>query len=163
MVSSIGRAVRLVFALVQNLMILGAVTQGRYWEQRSGRHLFVVSDALVRAVKLERSVGVRAVVIADDVEIPDKYGLLRFASGPFGTPSLHFRDRYIVNPFNMMWGQSAASRARQLMRESPTHRDKYLWFLALHKAVVDNLELIPPDAFGRFVRDGTLTRTQRIE
>jgi|HubBroStandDraft_4_1064222.scaffolds.fasta_scaffold03255_6 hypothetical protein len=54
------------FALAQNLMICGAITQGRYWEQRNGHHLFVVSDALVRAVKLERSVGVPAVVIADD-------------------------------------------------------------------------------------------------
>jgi hypothetical protein len=73
------------FALAQNLMIHGAVTQGRYWEQRSGHHLCVVSDALVRVVKLERSVGVPAVLIADDVEIPDKYWLLRFANGPFGT------------------------------------------------------------------------------
>jgi hypothetical protein len=31
------------FALAQNLMIRGAITQGRYWEERSANHLFVVT------------------------------------------------------------------------------------------------------------------------
>jgi hypothetical protein len=148
------------FALTHNLMIRGALTKGRYWEERRDNHLFVVSDALVRSVKLERSVGVPAVVVADDVEIPDNYWLLRFRNGPFGTPLLHFRDRNIVNPFNIMWGVSAASRARELMNENPAHKDKYLWFLALHKAVADGQELIPPDIFARFLREGTLKRAE---
>ena len=63
-------------ALVHDFMIRGAIAYGRYWEQRSGGHLFVASDALVRAVKLERLVGVPAVVIADDVEIPEATGRL---------------------------------------------------------------------------------------
>jgi hypothetical protein len=143
-------------ALANDLMIRGAITKGRYWEQRQGNHLLVASDALVRAVKLEKSVGVPAVVIADDVEISDNYWLTRFANGPFGTALLHFRDRNIVNPFNVMWGTSAANRASILMSESPEHRDKYLWFLALHKAVQNGQELIPPDVFARFVREGIL-------
>ena len=66
------------FALANNFMIRGAITKGRYWEQRRGNDLLVASDALVRAVKLEKSVGIPAVVIADDVEIPDAYWLARF-------------------------------------------------------------------------------------
>jgi hypothetical protein len=146
-------------ALANDLMIRGAIAKGRYWEQRQGNHLLVASDALVRAVKLEKSVGVPAVVIADDVEIPDNYWLTRYANGPFGTALLHFRDRNIVNPFNVMWGSSAANRASILMSESPEHRDKYLWFLALHKAVQSGQELIPPDVFARFVREGVLKPT----
>jgi hypothetical protein len=49
------------FALANDLMIRGAVVRGRYWEQRRDNHLLVASDALVRAVKLERSAGVHAV------------------------------------------------------------------------------------------------------
>jgi|SRR5580658_2545333 hypothetical protein len=62
-------------ALVNDLMIRGAITKGRYWERREGNHMLVVSDALARAVKLERSAGVPAVVIADDIEIPDEIWL----------------------------------------------------------------------------------------
>lgn len=143
-------------AMAQNFMIRGAITKGRYWEQRQGNHLFVASDALVRAVQLEKSVGVPAVVIADDVEIPDNYWLARFANGPFATALLHFRDRNIVNPFNLFWGESAKTRASILMAENPEHKDKYLWFLALHKAVVSGDPLIPPHSLERFLREGVL-------
>jgi hypothetical protein len=61
-----------------------------------------------------------------------------------------------VNPFNVFWFRSAASRAQNLMAASPSHRDKYLWFLALHKAVGQGHELIPTDALARFVREGIL-------
>jgi hypothetical protein len=145
-------------ALRNDLMIRGAITKGRYWEQRQGNHLLVASDALVRAVKLEQSVGVPAVVIADDVEIPDELWQRRFVVSPFETPLLHFRDRNIVNPFNTFWGKSAASRTTELMNESPTHRDKYLWFLALHEAAATGQELIPPAILARFQRDGILRR-----
>jgi len=145
-------------ALLHDLMIRGAITKGRYWEQREGGHLFVASDALVRAVKLERSIGVPAVFVADDVEIPDELWLLRFHAGLFATPLLHFRDRNIVNPFNPTWFRSAAVRALQLMEGSPSHKDKYLWFLALHKAVAASQELIPADVLTRFLRNGVLKK-----
>jgi hypothetical protein len=145
-------------ALANDLMIRGAITKGRYWEQRQGNHMLVASDALVRAVKLERSVGIPAVVIADDVEIPDGFWLHRFDKGLLATPILHFRDRNIVNPFNTFWFQSASVRAVQLMAASPSHRDKYLWFLALHEAVGNGLELVPPVVMARFLRDGVVQR-----
>ena len=155
----LGAVQRLWFlALTHDLMIRGGITRGRYWEQRRGNHFLVASDALVRAVRLEKSVGVPAVVIADDVEIPDSYWLWRFTRGQLVTPLLHFRDRNIVNPFNPFWGRSAGTRATQLMEKSPEHRDKYLWFLALHKAVGDGHDLVPPEVLIRFVRDGVLKR-----
>jgi hypothetical protein len=145
-------------ALTNDLMIRGAIAKGRYWEQRQGNHMLVASDAVVRAVKLEKSVGVPAVFIADDIEIPDELWLNRFHRGLFETPLLHFRDRNIVNPFNTFWFTSAAVRASQLMADSLLHRDKYLWFLELHKAVGNGQGLIPPGVLMRFVRDGILTK-----
>jgi len=145
------------FALAHNFMIRGAIAKGRYWEQRMGNDLLVASDALVRAVKLEKSVGVPAIVIADDIEIPDAYWLARFQHGPYVTALLHFRDRNIVNPFNLMWGVSAATRASILVSENPQHKDKYLWFIALHDAVASGQELlIPPDVIKRFMEQGIL-------
>jgi hypothetical protein len=144
--------------LMLDFMIRGAITHGRYWEQRTGGHLFVVSDALVRAVKLERSVGIPAVVIADDVEIPDSHWAARFsdpARGQYITPLLHFRDRNIVNPFNIMWHRSAGDRAQRLLDKHPKHKDKYLWFLALHKAVGDGDALIPRGVLARLIQESS--------
>jgi hypothetical protein len=143
-------------SLMHNFMIRGAITHGRYWEERTGGHLFVVSDALVRAVKLERSVGVPVVIIADDVEIPDSYWAARFSDpthGQYITPLLHFRDRNIVNPFNLMWHRSAGDRAKMLLDEHPRHKDKYLWFLALHRAVGDGEALIPQSVLARLIQE----------
>ncbi len=146
------------FALASDLMLRGAITKGRYWEQRQGNHMLVASEALVHAVKLEKSVGVPAVVIADDIEIPDGFWVHRFQAGLLQTPILHFRDRNIVNPFNTYWFASASARAFQLMAASPSHKDKYLWFLALHRAVSSDRELVPPDVLARFIKDGILYR-----
>ncbi len=145
-------------ALAHDLMIRGAITQGRYWSMRRGDHLLVASDALVRAVKLEKSVGVPAVFVADDVEIDDGLWLQRFANGLLVSPVVHFRDRNIVNPFNTYWFASAKTHALQLMEQSPEHRDKYLWFLALHEAVGTDNEMIPPAVLARFLKDGSLKR-----
>lgn len=147
-------------ALLNNLMLRGAVTQGKYWELRQGSHMFVASDALARAVKLERSISNPAVVVSDDIKIPDVFWMLRFVNGPFATPILHFRDRNVVNPFNLMWGTSAHDRAVQLMEASPAHKDKYLWFLSLYAAVRNGHELIPGDVLVRFLREGHLTEKQ---
>jgi hypothetical protein len=151
------------FALSRNLMLRGAITKGHYWELRKGKHLFVASDALVRAVKLEKTVGVPAIFIADDVDIPFEYWIARLQQGLFITPILHFRDRNIVNPFNKYWFVSAKARATILMNESPAHKDKYLWFLALHEAVANNEELIPFPVLRRLTEEGVLVKKMGLE
>jgi hypothetical protein len=109
-------------------------------------------------VKLEREVGVPAVIVADDVAIPDELWLRRFAHGPFETSLLHFRDRNIVNRFNTPWGKAAALQATELLNESPLHRDKYLWFLAVHQAAAAGQELVPPSTLARFLSEGAIGR-----
>jgi hypothetical protein len=148
------------FALLEDLMIRGAVTQGRYWEQRSGNSLMVVSDALVRAVKLEQMVSVPAVVVADDVVIPDEFWLVQFSRHLAETPLLHFRDRNIVNPFNPGWLKSAAGHAGRLMEAHPKYKDKYLWFLALYEAVMRGRPMIPPGYVERYLEEGKLKRNE---
>lgn len=143
-------------ALTRGFMIRGAISYGRYWERRSGRSLLVASDALVRAVKLESAVGVPAVFIADDIEIHDLIWASYFAHGPFSCPVLHFRDRNIINPFNHFWFASARMRATLMLDEHPAHRDKYLWFLALHAAVESGKILAPEGKREQLVEKGVI-------
>jgi hypothetical protein len=144
--------------LQHNLMIRGGIAKGKYWQTRNGNSLLVVSDALVRAVKLEKMVGVPAVVVADDINIPEEFWIQRFIYGPLGTAVLHFRDRTIVNPFNRYWLKSAGLRAVSLMQESPRHTDKYLWFLALHDAVLTQADLVPPNVLTRLIENKIIGR-----
>jgi hypothetical protein len=116
----------------------------------------VVSDALVRAVHLESSIGVPAVVIADDIEIGDFAWAAHFVQDIFSAPILHFRDRNIINPFNRFWFQSAGHRARMLLEENPKHKDKYLWFLALHAAVDSGKNLTPEGKLEQLIADSVI-------
>lgn len=143
-------------ALTEDLMLRGGVAHGRFWQKRHGDHLMVVSDALVSAVKLEGMVGVPAVVLADDIQLGIEHWIPRFQHNQYVTPLLHFRDRNIVNPFNLMWGTSAQFRARRLMEASPAHKDKYLWFLALYQAVASGAALVPPAILHEMVEKGLI-------
>lgn len=150
------------FALASDFMIRGSITKGRYWEMRTNSALVVISDALVRAVQLEKQVSIPAVVIADDVEIPEELWYTQFAPDPSGagtivTSLLHFRDRNIVNPFNRYWLLSAGARANRLMQKYPKYKDKYLWFIALHQAVTNRHQLVPQEIFEKLVRSGMVT------
>jgi hypothetical protein len=114
---------------------------------------------------------VPAVVLGDDVEVPEEMWALRFsttnADGSFdeskkgdrpifGMPLLHFRDRNIVNPFNYIWFYSAGTRVRQMLENHPEHKVKYNWFLALKKAVSEDRALIPEAVFDKWLDDGKL-------
>jgi len=145
-------------ALTRNLMMRGAITYGRYWERKTGRSLLVASDALVRAVKLESMVSVPAVFIADDIEIFDDMWSNYFVNGPFSSPILHFRDRNIINPFNHFWFRSAGNRAENLLEQYPAHKDKYLWFLALHSAIDSNKTLAPEGKLDQLIADGWISK-----
>jgi hypothetical protein len=57
-------------AQTQSFIIRGGIAKGRYWERRVGSSLFVTSDALVRAVKIEKSIGSPMVALADNIEVP---------------------------------------------------------------------------------------------
>ncbi|MQR02579.1 hypothetical protein [Glaciimonas soli] len=144
------------YCLQNNFMLRGGIAFGKYWEDRRDTHLLMVSDALINAVKLEKMVGVPAVVISDDIVIPENYWFERFQNGPYASSLLHFRDRNIVNPFNPAWGTSAAMRARLLMEKSPTHSNKYLWFLALYDALKAGNILIPEATYQSFIDRGIL-------
>lgn len=131
--------------LTQDWLIRGGITYGRYWEDRSAGNLFVVSDALVRAVRLESTVRVPAVAICPEVNLTIAPWVARFQHGPFVTPLLHFRGMNLVNPFNRYWFASARMRVSQLLSQYPAHQDKYRWFLDLAEAI-ERHEVLVPDA-----------------
>ena len=131
--------------LTQDWLIRGGIAYGRYWEQRLNGSLFVVSDALVRAVRLEASVGIPAVAFSPEVDLTLAAWVPRFEHGLLEAPVLHFRDLSFVNPFNPYWFMSARMRVAQLLDRFPEHSEKYNWFLDLTSAV-EQRELLVPEA-----------------
>jgi hypothetical protein len=96
-------------------LIRGGIAYGRYWEQKEKGNLFVVSDALVRAVRLEASVKVPAIAFSDEVKLGIEAWVPRFSHGIFDAPVLHFDGLSLVNPFNPYWFATARMRLANLL------------------------------------------------
>lgn len=116
----------------------------------------MASDALVRAVKIEKSIGYPMVALADNIEVPMELWVPRFRDGPLAAPLLHFRDRNIVNPFGRYWFASAKTRLLMMRADSPSHADKYDWLLALHDAIGNQHDLIPLSVINKLLELGII-------
>lgn len=142
--------------LTQDWLIRGGIAYGKYWEDRSDGNLFVVSDALVRAVRLESTIKVPGVILSPEIEVPLSAWVARFRDGPFSAPILHFDGHHVVNPFNPYWFASARMRVCQLMEESPQHAEKYEWFLKLADQIEGNEPLVPQSALEEMLSLGLI-------
>ncbi len=132
-------------AMTNNWLIRGGIAYGKYWEQRENGNLFVVSDALVRAVKLEASVRHPVVAFCPEVKLGLNYWVARFAHGLLQAPVLSFREISFVNPFNPYWFRSAETRTKQMLEAFPEHEIKYRWFLDLVDAIDSQETLVPAE------------------
>lgn len=149
------------FAGTNDFLIRGGIAHGRYWEQHRDGHMFVVSDALIEAVRLEGQVGVPAVVLSPKIEIPVEYWVPRFANGsPFATPLLHFRGLSIANPFGLYWGTTAGIKACARKERYPEHAEKYDWYLDLLAALKADEPLVPQSALDWMLEKGIVSRVE---
>jgi hypothetical protein len=144
--SSIVRAVRElnVVALWADCLVRGGIAYGKHSERTDLLHTYVVSEPLVHAVRLEKEIRRPCVAFHSSVSIPD--GAWKFNCDSFLRPILYYDGVWMVNPFNMFWGTSAAARVNAMKERHPQHSDKYDWFLGLHKRVTSGGVLWPDDS-----------------
>lgn len=139
-----------------NVLLRGGIGYGLHVESLSRGHLFVVSEALVRAVAVEKTV--RNPCIALDERIVPPPGAWFPYENNFHRMLLYYEKRWLVNPLTPAWGVSAATRVENLKDEYPEHSDKYDWFLEFHRRIFGAEPLIPlPDEWkemGGELRDG---------
>jgi len=143
-------------ALLQGWLIRGGIAYGRYWQEKEDGNLFVVSDALVQAVSLEKTVKVPAVIVSNDIQLGIEAWIPRFQHGIVKAPLLHFKGLNLVNPFNEYWFKSAIIRTNELLERHPAHKEKYEWLLLLAEAVAKDDILIPDQALSQMLELGIL-------
>ncbi len=129
-------------ALFNNVLVRGGITHGVHVEARNGQNLYVVSPALVQAVRIEQRIGHPLVVLDPTIEVP-----LSFYPHPGMNPLdrwLVFYDGcWVVSPFYRYFFQSVMTRISYMMEEYPEHKAKYEWLLGLYRAVAAGECLVP--------------------
>jgi len=130
------------FALVENTLVRGGVTHSVHVEARRGQNLYVVSPALVRAVRLERTIRRPCVALDPAIKVPKSF-YPRPGMHPFERLLFFYDDCWVVSPFTIYWGQSAMTRVAMMMVDHPEHSAKYKWFIGLYQAVTAGEWLVP--------------------
>jgi hypothetical protein len=128
--------------LIHDCLVRGGIGHGLHIEATEGDNNYVVSQGLVQAVRLEKNGRFPCVAVHESIDIPLEWW--KPSTNPFTRGLLYFEGLRIVNPFNLVWGQSAMTRVWQLLQRFPEHRDKYDWFLRLYQAVITGDPLVPP-------------------
>lgn len=132
-------------SLFCDYLIRGGIAKGQHVEASKGRNLYVVSEALVKAAAIEKTIRFPCVALHPDIIVPDEWWVGHSRNIERGV--LYFGGQTIVNPCNIAWGTSAATRVSQMLSDSPQHRDKYEWFLEMHKALFSPVPMVPPRFF----------------
>jgi hypothetical protein len=136
-------------SLFCDYLLRGGIAYGRHVEASRSHNLYVVSEALAKAASIEKTIGFPCVTLHPDINIPDEWWTGFNRNIERGV--LYFGGKIIVNPCNLTWGTSAATRVRQMLDHSPQYRDKYEWFLEMHEALFSPVPMVPP----RFFRTST--------
>jgi hypothetical protein len=128
--------------LFHDCLLRGGIAFGKHVEAGKLSDLHIVSEPLVWAAHLEREVHHPCVALHESA-VPEVDPRELLAADVFLRPILYFEGRWIVNPFNIMWGTSAVTRVTQLWEQYPEHAEKYKWFLRLYEAVRNRDALVP--------------------
>ena len=127
--------------LFGSCLVRGGIGYGLHAEEESGANTFVVSQALSRAVEVEKRIRRPCVGLHASVDMPDIFWLND--ADNYLRPLLFFDGIVLVNPFNIGWGVSARHRVAMMRDEYPEHSEKYDWFLRLYDAVSSGENLVP--------------------
>ena len=129
--------------LIHNCLIRGGIGYGKHVEVAESGNLYVVSQSLIRAIEIEKSIKNPCVVLHPDIEIPREWWPP--VPNPFLRKLMYYEGNIIVSPFNIMWGESAMTRVSMMLERYPEHHDKFKWFLKLYETVWSAKPLVPPE------------------
>lgn len=141
---NIVRAVNLCWPTITRYEFLarGGIASGLHVEATALNNHYLVSQALVQAVRQEKAIKHPCVALCDLVPPPAAF--VPYHSN-IERPLLWYENAWIVNPLSLFWGTSAVGHAEDLLRRYPEHRAKYEWFIRLGNAVLGGERLIPTE------------------
>ena len=127
--------------LRRGFLARGGIGFGNHVEVHDGHNFYIISQALVNAAIVEKSIKYPCVAIHDSVRIPEEYWMGEVP--PILRTILHFEGISLVSPLNMFWGTSAIGIASYLSEQYPKHKGKYDWFLRLCEAIFREEKMVP--------------------
>lgn len=131
--------------LSNDYLVRGGIAYGKHFDETQSPNTYLVSEAVVKAAMVEKSVKFPCVAVHPDIASTDDW----WAPTPSNLQRglLYFGGLVLVNPCMTGWGASARTRVEQMLDARPEHSEKYRWFLELHEAIFSPVPMVPPRYF----------------
>jgi hypothetical protein len=127
--------------LLEHCLIRGGIGYGKHVDVTDGENRYVVSQAVVNAVHVEKTVRWPCVAIDQRIAINPKHWFPR--SQPIRRSVVHYQGMNLVCPLNFWWGSTAIDRVEQMKEMFPRHSEKFDWFLLFAEQILTGAELVP--------------------
>lgn len=140
------------------MIIRGGIAYGKYWEEKDGENFYIVSEGLIKAVQIEKTIKHPIIALSKEIELDYRYWLGRFRNDTnvrpiVNTALLYYKDIAIVNPVNAYWFNSAIMRLAELAIEFPKYSEKYHWLQNLVSSIDNDDLLVPEDIYQYMLKE----------
>jgi hypothetical protein len=113
-----------VIALKNNYLVRGGIGFGKHVEKIQNGNIYMISEAVVNAVRLEKEIRMPCIVFHSSITIPGS-----ILNNPRRPVVLH-ENRYMLNPF---WDSKDVRDSLVTMAEGATgDKDKYDWIIRFY-------------------------------
>lgn len=151
--------------LLKDLIIRGGIAYGKYWEEKDGENFYIVSEGLIKAVQIEKSIKHPIIAISEEIELNYRYWLGRFRNDTnvrpiINTALLYYNNIALVNPVNAYWFNSAIMRLAELAVKFPNHSEKYHWLQDLISSIDNDDLLIPNDVYDFMLKERIVVKKE---
>lgn len=124
-------------------LVRGGIAYGRHWKKSDKNNLFVVSEALVKAVLIENTIKHPIICISSEITIEMNYWFWCIPRSKFDYPIIHYKGNNIVNPFHNYYFKSAEIDLNIMKNDKPEYSDKYDYIINMMDEIRANQTFIP--------------------
>ncbi len=139
-------------------LVRGGIAHGKHWKESDANNLYIVSEALVKAVSIEKKIKHPIIAIDSDILLDLKYWIYAFNYSVFDLPIIHYNEQNIIMPFNNYWFKSAEIIVKDLKHQFPDHKFKYDYLLKLIESIKNGDVFIPQTVIDELIKDGVVVR-----
>ena len=146
------------FTLRDKWLIRGGIAYGKHWKESDENNLFIVSEALVKAVAIEKEIRYPIIAVSEEINIDFNYWISVLNRQYGEWPIIYFDKKNIVNPMCKYWFKSAIVQLNGLKSQYPEHFAKYNYLLNIFDDMNLQKPIFPKDSLDDLVKNGVLKR-----
>lgn len=137
-------------------LMRGGIGYGKHWKQMTSNDILLASEALVKAVRIEKEHKKPVIIIHPQVELTFENCWFNSFRNFFEVPILYYEGDIIVNPFGLYFYNTGIHFLENLKAQNPGFADKYDYLLGISIAKENNYSFVPPNVIKNLLDKGMI-------